>query len=339
MKVLVTGDNGYIGTVMVDELKKKGHEVIGLDTGYFKGCELYEIEDIPRIQKDIRDVSNEDIENKNIEAIIHLAALSNDPLGELKPEITEKINYEASVHLAEIAVDCGIKRFVFSSSCSIFGIVDGVANETTEPKPLTEYAKSKIETEKALIRMVSDAFCPIILRNSTVYGLSPKMRFDLVLNNFVGRAITTGKIKIFSDGTPWRPLIHIRDLSRVFAEMLVAPEERVRGQVINVGQNKQNYQVRDIADCVRKILDAETTYTGEHPDSRSYKVSFEKLKNIIPDFEFEWDIEKGTKEMASFLKKINFRESDFLNEKFLRISHLQGLIASGKIDGDMKWKA
>lgn len=340
MKILLTGDDGYIGSVMIEELKNRGHEIVGLDTEYFMGCSLYEYEETRRIKKDIRDLESKDVEREGFDAVIHLAALSNDPLGEINPSITQQINHIASVRLAKIAEKAGIRRFIFSSSCSIYGIAEGVADENIQPNPLTAYAQSKLSTETDLIKMTSGPFCPIILRNPTVYGLSPKMRFDLVLNNFAGCAATSGKIRVMSDGSPWRPMIHVRDLAHIFSEMLEMPEDLVKKQIINAGFDEQNYTVKDMAETVSDVSGAAVEYTGEHSkDSRSYKVSFAKIHSIMQDLKPRWDIRRGAKEIINSVSQSGLSENDFAGSKFIRMRRIQELLKSNRIGGDLRWRA
>lgn len=335
MKVLVTGDNGYIGSVLVSLLVERGHAVTGLDTEYFSDCSLFPSKKTPRFRKDVRDIAIDDL--KQFDAIIHLAALSNDPLGALNTELTQQINYQASLHLAHLAKDAGIKTFIFSSSCSVYGHAEGTVDENTQPHPLTAYAISKLSTEEGLRKLASSSFHPVLMRNSTVYGLSPQMRFDLVLNSFVGWAVTKHLIEIRSDGTPWRPLIHVQDLALIFVYMLEHAKE-LSGQIINTGFDEQNYQVRDLAETVHNVSGATVRYTPTYEDSRSYRVSFKKLQKLCPEIVPHWDVQQGTKEMINFFNEHPLSFDEFTG-RFARLRYLQKLIREKKLDSDLRWKA
>ena len=340
MKVLVTGDKGYIGETLVPLLIENSFEVVGLDTDFFTTTlDASENNNYKRIVKDIRDVEESDLEG--IDAIVHLSALSNDPIGELNPGLTEEINLEASVRLAKMAKKVGVKRFIFSSSCSIYGIAkEETVDESSEVNPLTAYARSKIETEKALLGMFDDNFCVGLMRNSTVYGYSPKFRNDLVVNNFVTTAIAYGQIRVMSDGTPWRPLIDVRDLSKIFIEFLKASAEKINGKITNIGFAENNFQVKDLLDEVKKQLpECEVVYTGEHgKDSRSYKVNFDQFKSMFPEIKQEWTLDRSVSDLITHLKNAHYSKEDFEAGTFTRLSVLKQLISQDKVTQDLRWK-
>lgn len=339
MRVLLTGQTGYIGSVMTRVLLECGHSVVGLDTGYYDECSLTDFN--PRVQvirKDIRDVQPDDL--VDFEAIVHLAALSNDPLGELKSEWTADINYIASVKLAQAAKAVGVRRFLFSSSCSIYGAAgDAMRDEEVPPCPLSQYAISKVRTEEDVAKLADGNFSPVFLRNATAYGVSPRLRADLVLNNLVGWAFTTAKVLILSDGTPWRPIVHIEDISRVFARILDLPREATHNQAINVGVNTENYQVRELAEIVREAVpNCRVEYgNGGGPDPRSYQVDFSKLTRLLPGFQFRWDARSGAKELYKAFRAVRLSQADFQGRKYIRLNQLRHLIKQGHLDDSLRW--
>lgn len=340
--ILVTGSNGYIGSLLVPLLKRSGYVVIGLDTSYFDDpeCHFKKSQKPDKfIKKDIRQVVQADL--KNIDAICHLCALSNDPLGELNPKLTLEINLEASKKLAKLAKKTGVKRFLFSSSCSVYGAMGNQnITENAPVAPATTYAISKVEFEKYLLKLADKKFCPIILRNSTAYGSSPKLRLDLVLNNFAANAFTTGQIKILSDGTPWRPMVHAEDIARLFVALLQAPTKKVRSQIINCGQNEENFQIKDIAAAVQKSQkNIHVSYASQpDKDSRTYKVSFDKLQRILPDFKFKWTLKKSAKELQNDFQKIGLAKDILASRNFIRLAQLQHLKKNKVIDHKLFWK-
>jgi len=341
MKVLVTGNKGYIGAVLCKRLVEEGFDIAGLDTGFYEDCVFFKTDcTVAQISKDIRSVTKNDL--LGFDAVIHLAALSNDPIGALNPQLTSDINYLASVRLARLAKEAGVKRFIFSSSCSVYGVAgDKLIDETGALNPATEYAKSKIESEKEIAKLADEKFSPVFLRNATVYGISPMLRVDLVVNNLVGWAFTTGKIRVMSDGSPWRPLIHIQDISSAFIAILKVPRELIHDQVFNVGQNNQNYRVREIVEAIKKTMpECEIEFTGEHGvDTRTYRVDFSKFNDTLgPYFKSEWNIEKGIRELADIYKSKNFSEREFLGDKFIRLKKIKYLIDEGRVDQDLFWK-
>ncbi|MCX6782627.1 MAG: SDR family oxidoreductase [Candidatus Levybacteria bacterium] len=338
MKILVTGDRGYIGAVLVPLLLSKNYQVVGFDTEYFKKEILPSEASYAKITKDIRNIQEDDL--SGIEAIIHLSALSNDPMGEIDGTLTEQINFTSTMRLAQMAKKVGVKRFIFSSSCSIYGIAKELTvDEKSEVNPLTAYAKSKIDSERALIKLADDNFCVGVMRNSTVYGFSPKFRNDLVVNNLVTTALAFGEIRIMSDGTPWRPLIDVRDLSRIFIEFIEADAKKINKEVINIGFQENNYQVKDIISLIEKYVpNCSVVYTGEHgKDSRSYKVNFDKFKSLFPHVQQEWVLEKSIENLIENLKKINYGKEEFESSSFTRLSVLKDLISSGAINSDLYW--
>jgi nucleoside-diphosphate-sugar epimerase len=338
-KVLVTGHAGYIGAVMVPMLVAEGFEPVGLDTHFFDATGLSELgARIPEICKDVRDVTVDEL--KRFDAVIHLAALSNDPMGDLKPELTLEINYRASVRLARLAREAGVRRFLFSSSCSIYGASGNwPLDENARVAPLTAYAESKVRTEDEVSQLADSDFSPVFLRNATAYGASPRLRADVVLNNLTCWAVATGKIRIISDGTPWRPLVHIEDISRAFIAALYAPREAIHNQAFNVGSNEQNYQVRDIAEVVKQVVTGASVEYGEHagPDARNYRVDFGKIARVIPSFRPLWNARSGAQQVYDSLAETGLRVEDFQGRRFTRLAQLRFLIESGRIDSALRW--
>lgn len=342
MNVLVTGNNGYIGSVLTRLLLEKGYQLTGLDTNYYRGCEFSEFHypQINQINKDIRAVSKRDLEN--IDAIIHLAALSNDPVGAFNARLTDEINYQATVKVANLAKELGIRRFIYASSCSIYGIAG--EDELTEDSPLapvTAYAVSKLKSEKALSKMADGDFSPVFLRLSTAYGIAPMLRCDLMVNNLVGWAYTTGKIRIMSDGTPWKPIVHVEDLSQAFIACLESPIEIVHNEAFNVGQNKENYQIRDMANVLKKVLPGcEIEYTYERSsDSRTYKVNFDRVSTKLKDFFHpKWDIEEGAIQLYEAYKAHGLTGEELIGNKYIRLNQLKRLVQQEAIDENLFWR-
>lgn len=342
MRVLVTGNKGYIGTVLVEMLLQKSYEVTGYDTDYYKNCDLIEcICPIKQITKDIRDISIKDIDG--IDAIIHLAGLSNDPLGELAPELTDDINYKASVKLAKDAKDAGVKRFIYASSQSMYGISDAdseLDEDNSEKNPITSYARAKWLVENELKKLGDNNFVTVCMRPSTVFGVSPRLRCDIVFNNLVACAYTTGKIEIKSDGTPWRPVVHVRDVSNAFIAVLEAPSNLVAGKSFNIGIQDGNYTVRDLAEAAQRAVSGSTlVFTGEHGnDARTYRVSFAKILGALKDYyKPEWDLDRGGMELTQFFKKINFTEDQFRGRLCNRLQEINYLLSSREINKDLQW--
>lgn len=341
MRILITGNQGYVGTVMAKMMTEAGHEVIGLDSGYFKGCWMGDDRKdyvTNQIVKDIRDVTAEDF--VGIDAVAHLAGLSNDPTGELNPGLTEDINLDASVRIAELAKAAGARRFVFASSCSIYGSgASSALTEEDEFNPLTAYARSKVETEFALLGMADDRFSPVYMRNATVYGYSSRLRFDLVVNNLTGWAVTTHQVKLMSDGRAWRPLLHISDMSQAFLKVMEAPREAVHNQAFNVGNEEDNWQIRDIAEKVAEIVpDCAVSFAeGAGADTRNYNVSFAKIRERVPEFQPKWNVPKGIEQLYGEFSKMHLTEPEFNGRVYTRLKQIQYLIDSGQIGGDLRW--
>jgi len=342
MNIFVTGNKGYIGSVLTQMLIEKGYNVIGFDTDFYQGIEKDKPEGkIKQIIKDIRNISINDL--KNIDSIIHLAALSNDPLGELNQKLTYDINLDATIKLAKLAKQAGIKRFVYVSSQSMYGIsnVDNELDEDdSEKNPITAYAKTKWDAECELKKLGSNDFTIVCFRPSTVFGASPKLRCDIVFNNLVACAYTTGKIEIKSDGAPWRPVIHIRDVCNAFIAGLEAPKELISNESFNIGIKDGNYTIRDLAKAAQKVVEGcSLVFTGEHgSDSRTYKVSFKKILSVLKDYyKPEWDLIRGGKELVELFKKINFTEEVFRGRLCNRLPQLKHLIEDNMVDNNLFW--
>lgn len=339
MKVLVTGHRGFIGTVMVPILLKEGFDVTGLDTDLYRFCTYGDDPvSIPSIDKDVRDVEKEDL--KGFDAIVHLAALSNDPLGNINADLTYDINHKASVRIAEMAKEVGVKRFLFASSCSMYGKAgEDVLDETADFNPVTAYAKSKVYVERDVSPMASDDFSPVFLRNATAYGVSPRIRFDLVINNLVAWAHTTGKILMKSDGTPWRPLVHIEDITQAVVCALKAEQETIHNLAVNVGSNSENYQMRDLANFVKEVVpNCEIEYAeGAGPDTRCYKVNFDKIHRVFPEFKTKWTAKMGVEQCYQSYLKYGLNKDDYEGIKYKRIAHIMNLIEEGKLDTNLHW--
>lgn len=338
-KVLVTGDRGYIGAVLVPLLLKNDFEVIGVDTEFYKKgiLRIISSKNYKKVSKDLRDIKLSDL--KGVDTIIHLAALSNDPIGELDKNLTKEINFLTSVRLAKLAKKAGVKKFIFSSSCSIYGKSSKpVVNESSKVNPLTEYAKSKINTEKELIKLADKNFCISVMRNSTVYGFSPKFRDDLVVNNFIANGISTKKIVLKSDGTAWRPLIDVRDLSRAFILFVNADSKMINKKIFNVGFDSSNYLIKDVLKTVKgNLKDCEVILEGKgNKDLRSYRVSFEKFSSAFPDFKMEWDIDRSSRDMIKNLKS-KYSKKHLMTGVFTRIEVLKKLINTKKLNKSLKW--
>jgi nucleoside-diphosphate-sugar epimerase len=341
MRVLVTGHHGYIGCVLVPLLQRAGHEVTGLDNFLFEGCDFGAdpLEGVPAIRKDVRDVEAGDLEG--FDAVMHLAAISNDPVGDLNPDSTYAINHRASVELAKLAKQAGVPRYLFSSSCSLYGA--GGADwldEGADFNPVTAYGESKVLSEQEIGPLADDDFSPTFLRNATAFGLSPRHRGDLVVNNLTAFAYATGEVLMKSDGTPWRPLVHIEDISRAFLAVLEAPRERIHNEAFNVGADEENYQIKDIARIVEEVVpDSRVALAeGASPDKRSYRVSFKKIREQLPEFKPEWDVRRGAEEMYRAYRDAGLTIEDFEGSRFMRIQHIKELMEENRIDGTLRWR-
>jgi nucleoside-diphosphate-sugar epimerase len=340
MRVLVTGTDGYIGALAGPYLMKRGIEVVGLDTGFYRRGWLYPapVEIARTITKDIREVTPDDL--AGFDAVVHLAELSNDPLGKQNPGLTFEINHQGSVRLANAARKAGAKRFVYTSSCSVYGVGAGgdFVNEDTPVNPQTAYAECKTLVERDVGAMAGGDFTPCFLRNATAYGASPRQRFDIVLNDLSGLAWTTKEIKLQSDGTPWRPLVHALDIAQAIHLSLMAPAETIRGQIFNVGSTEQNYRVIDIAKIVAEEFPGCKLTVGEGgADNRSYRVNFDKIQRLLPDYKCQWSARDGARQMRALFETINMSEADFKSPPFTRLKMLEALKASGALTEQLFW--
>lgn len=339
MRICVTGSEGYLGSLLAPELLRRGHDVIGLDTGYYEEGTLYRSGAMAplTIAKDLRQVEAADIQG--VEAVVHMAELSNDPLGQLAPNITYDINHAGSVRLAEIARKAGVKRFVYMSSCSVYGVAEGdYVSEQSAVNPQTAYAICKTRVERDVKLLANDSFSPTFMRNATAYGASPHMRFDIVLNNLAGLAWTTKEIKMTSDGTPWRPLVHGLDIARAILCVLEAPRDAIHGEIFNVGDTSNNYRVKEIAEIVAAAFPGcRLSFGAPSPDNRSYRVNFDKIHKHLPDFKCAWDAKRGAKQLYDLFKRIDMAAEVFQHRTFTRLKQLQYLIRTRQIDEKFFW--
>jgi nucleoside-diphosphate-sugar epimerase len=339
VRVLVTGHNGYIGTVLVPIFLAAGHDVVGLDSYLYAGCSLGPEpgDPCPVVRRDIRDVTAEDL--RGYDAVVHLAALSNDPLGDYRPETTYAINLAATASLGEAAKEARVRRFLYSSSCSVYGAAgEDFLDETASFNPVTPYGRSKVLGEEALHELADDSFSPVYMRSATAYGVSPRLRGDLVLNNLVGYAFTTGEVLIMSDGTPWRPLVHIEDISRAFLAAAEAPVEAVHDEPFNVGRTDENFQIREVAAIVEEIVpDSKVIYApGGGPDTRTYRVDCEKIRRVLPAFEPRWTVRAGVQQIYGAYRTEKLTFDEFTSRRLLRIKHVKELQAEGRLDEDLR---
>jgi nucleoside-diphosphate-sugar epimerase len=338
MRVLVTGNLGYIGTAMVPMMRAHGFDVVGLDCDLYRRCTFGEgLVEVPTIFKDVRDVEVEDL--RGFDAVCHLAGLSNDPLGNLNPELTYDINYRASVRLAEVAKAAGVERFVFSSSCSNYGAAgDKILTEESAFNPVTPYGQSKVLTEREVSKMADESFSPTFLRNATAYGLSPRIRFDLVLNNLVAWAFTTGKIMMKSDGTPWRPIVHIEDIARAFIAVLDAPRYQIHDEAFNVGITQENHRIKDLAGVVGELMPyCQISFAeGAGPDKRCYRVNCDKIAKTL-NYEPQWSAAKGARQLYDAYRQYGLSLEEFEGPTYQRVAHIRKLMEEGVLDEDLRY--
>jgi nucleoside-diphosphate-sugar epimerase len=341
MRILLTGHDGYIGHVLTPMLLDRGHDVTGLDSCLYEGCGFAPGKElpVPVIRKDVREIELDDL--RGFDAVAHLAGISNDPLGDLAPQTTYSINHEASVRLARLAKQAGVQRFVFSSSCSNYGAAgNDYLDENASFNPVTPYAESKVWTERDVAPMADESFSPTFLRSATAFGVSTRLRGDLVVNNLVGYAVTSGQVLIKSDGMPWRPLVHIEDISRAFVAVLEAPRELVHNESFNVGQTAENYRVREIAEMVAQVVPNSTvTFAGDaSPDARNYRVNCDKIRKVLPSFQPEWTVRRGVEEVYAAYCEHKTTAAEFLSSSFIRLKKIRELQDEGKLDSTLAWR-
>ena len=341
MRVLVTGHEGYLGSVLVPRLVDAGHEVVGLDTGLFADGTIGPVPaDVPALRVDLRDVTEDHLAEVAPDAVMHLAALCNDPLGDLDPELTYDVNHRSTVRLAKAAKAAGVERFLFSSSCSLYGsgADDSPLDENAGFAPLTPYGESKILSEQDLLPLADDDFSPIFLRNATAYGFSPRLRGDLVVNDLVGHALLAGNIGLRSNGMAWRPLVHADDIASAFIALLEAPRDVVHARAYNVGSSDENYLIRDVANLVQEVVGGEVTFAeGAGADARNYRVSCDRIAAEVPEFKPQWTVRKGIEQLVENYKRYDLQLTDLFGERHQRLKKINALHAAGKIGSDLRW--
>ena len=341
MRVLVTGHEGYLGSVLVPRLIDAGHEVVGLDTGLFAGCVLGPVpEPVPALRVDLRDVTTEHLADVAPDAVMHLAALCNDPLGDLDPDLTYDVNHRSTIRLARAAKAARVPRFLFSSSCSLYGAGtdDTPLDENAAFAPLTPYGESKILSERDLVPLADDDFSPVFLRNATAYGFSPRLRGDLVVNDLVGNALLAGEVGLRSNGMAWRPLVHADDIASAFIALLEAPRETVHARAFNVGDSAENYLIRDVAELVREVVGGTVTFAdGAGADARNYRVSCDRIAREVPSFRPQWTVRKGIEQLAEAYERYGLALTDLMGERHQRLKRINALSQAGRITTALRW--
>ena len=341
MRVLVTGSHGYIGSVVAPLLAEAGHDVVGLDTFFYRGCDFgSEVGQVESLSRDVREVGPAELEG--FDAIVHLAALSNDPVGDLDAGLTAEINCDATLRLARAAREAGVRRFVFASSCSMYGAseTEAAVDEEAPLKPLTAYAESKVRSEEGLVELAGPDFAPVSMRNATVFGVSPRLRLDIVLNNLAAWSHTTGRIRLLSDGTAWRPLVHVRDVAKATLALLEAPEDEIRGEAFNIGSDDQNYLVRDLAEQLSEITGCVVEVAeGSSADQRSYRVDFSKLGRLLPGLTLDWNAERGGRELVDAYREVGLTKDEFDGDRFVRLRRIRRLLDEGALDAGLRWRS